>query len=84
MVVEGGEADAALDDERVLARGDDMAETHAADGIGHEPGVHADLDPDAVQRELAAEGPIAGRHQLRRLSGNARDGEIVARRQGAA
>src|SRR3954465_10335988 len=39
--VERDEAGAAFHDQRVLARGDDVTEAHAPDGVGGEPGLHA-------------------------------------------
>ena len=82
VLVERREADAALDDQRVLMRGDDVAESHAADGVGRQPRVHPDLDVDAVERELAAERPI-GRRSIRSgtLAGDAGDDGVVAGRQ---
>ena len=64
-IVEGDEADAAFDDERVLSCRDDVAEPHAADGVGRQPRVHPDLDRHALQRQLPAERSIGRRDKAK-------------------
>ena len=50
------EADAPFDDERVVASGDDVSESHAPDRVGREPRLHADLDPESRPAGPAANG----------------------------
>jgi len=59
-------------------RGDDVAESHAADRIGREPRVHADLHGHTVQIERAVEWTVRADHEGGRPSASSRDGDVIA------
>jgi len=67
-----------FDDQRVLMSCDDMPEPHAADGVGCQPGLHPDLDANAVQRQLAAERAVGSRNEVRGAAGEAGHRGVVA------
>ena len=56
--VERREADAALDDQRVVMSRDDVAESHAADGVGREPRFHPNLHGHPVEIDRPPEWTV--------------------------
>src|SRR6266700_8200906 len=76
--VECCEADTPLDDQRVMMRRNDMAESHAADRVGREPRFHANLHGHTVEIERATEWAVGTHHEVGRASTPARDGDVVA------
>ena len=78
------EADAAFDDQRVVAGGDDVAEAHPADRVGRQPRLHADVDRDAVdRRRVRRNGTVCRRDEQRARAGDARRPRRSRRRAAA-
>ena len=73
----GDETDAALDDQAVMAVGDDVAEAHAPDGVEGQPRLHSNLDGDAVDSDRVAERFHSAARKHRSAAGAARDRDVV-------
>src|SRR4029078_1673986 len=56
--IECREADTPLHNQRVMASGDDLTESHPSDRVGRQPRLHSDLDTHPIQLDLFGERKV--------------------------
>src|SRR5688572_27815513 len=75
--LERHEADAALEDERMAAVGDDVTEPHTANRVERQPRLHPHLDREPVESDVFTEGPVRMADQGWRRAGLPGDDEVI-------